>query len=68
MGSNQAERMQKGLKAARNGGLNENAYEAKQKYKWRNNQYPACRKSLFEKLLQVFLTLKSSEKLMIENE
>ena len=28
----------------------------------------ACRKSLFDKLLQVFLNLKSSEKLMIENE
>ena len=28
----------------------------------------ACRKGLFDKLLQVFLNLKSSEKLMIENE
>ena len=28
----------------------------------------ACRKSLFAKLLQVFLSLKSSEKLMIKNE
>ncbi|MBP3509801.1 hypothetical protein, partial [Oscillibacter sp.] len=27
-----------------------------------------CRKSLFDKLLQVFLNLRSSEKLMIENE
>ena len=28
----------------------------------------ACRKSLFDKLLQVFLHSKSAEKLMIENE
>ena len=33
-----------------------------------NGTPSACRKSLFDKLLQVFLNLKSSKKLMIENE